>query len=137
MPPFRRDDDPTACRSVARGAIAFLLLTLACGNGTAPQCTGPVTVRTTMSATPIITWTPDCGVARLTIAAPPSLGVVHIAWSISSPGSEIESGVRYGRVPNGATESSPAIPLGSGAQLGILLEAPIGSTVGTAPLTVP
>jgi hypothetical protein len=67
----------------------------------------------------------------------PSLGSLTVFWSISSPDMRIESGVRYGRVPRGATESSPAVPLESGDRMGIQVEAPLGNTIGAVPLAVP
>ena len=99
-------------RSVAR--IAQLALA-GCGgdNGTGPPpaCTGMVDVVTTRERRPLITWTPNCTVARLQIVAPPVIGQPEAeAWDIRGGPTGIASGVRYGVLPNGATEEAPAYP---------------------------
>jgi hypothetical protein len=125
-------------RATVVASLSLLLTVAACaGDGVAPTCSGPVEMEVSNSLPPLITWTPDCGVASLVAVAPPSLGVPQVYWAISAGQREIESGVRYGRLPRGAVEESPPAPIPSGARIGIQVQAPRGTTIGSASWVAP
>ena len=97
---------------------AFICVLLAgCGGDTPIEpvtpCTSDVAVTATANPLPVVTWSPECGATRVTIVAPPSQGFFTF-WNIASPDGQIRPGVRYGQVPSGATEATPAQPLPSG-----------------------
>lgn len=73
----------------------------ACGGDTIADSMTPCTSDVTVPAT--------ANPVRL----PPRLGVGTL-WNISSSEGQIRSGVRYGKVPAGATEVTPVQPLQSG-----------------------
>ena len=121
-----------------RTSVLLSLAGLACGgDSTAPVCSGPVEVQVSTSVPPVISWTPDCGVARLSAVAPPSTGSFVVYWAIAAGDRQIESGVRFGQVPRGAVEESPPAFIPSGASVGIQLESPRGTMVGTASWVAP
>jgi hypothetical protein len=124
-------------RPTTRLLLVLVVAGLACGDATAPACTGQVTLTTSTSRTPVFTWTPNCGVASLSMATPPSAGLVNFYWNITSADARIESGVRYGRVPAGAVEVEPARPLPSGVQIGVQVTNASHQTIGATVLIVP
>jgi hypothetical protein len=120
-----------------RASIA-LVVTTACGDDPlAPACSGPVSVEVSASTPPVISWTPDCSIERLSAVAPPSRGFAVVYWSVTAGDRRIESGVRFGRVPRGAAEESPPAIIMSGTSVGILLESPRGTRVGAASWVAP
>ena len=120
-----------------RATVMLLVVCIACGDDPiAPGCSGPVNVQVSGSLPPVISWTPDCSIERLTAAGSPSMGFV-VYWAIAAGDRPIESGVRFGRVPAGAVEESPPGIVMSGAGVNFLLESPRGTTVGTASWVAP
>jgi hypothetical protein len=116
----------------------LLIAGVACGgDATAPVCSGQVEVQVSASLPPVISWTPDCSVARLSAVGPPSMGFFVLYWAIAAGDRQIESGVRFGQVPRGAVEESPPAFIMSGARVNIQLESPRGTTVGTASWVAP
>jgi hypothetical protein len=85
---------------------------------------------------PVVRWTPDCGVARLSATAPVFTGF-RVYWAIAAGERQIESGVRLGRLPSGAVEESPPGFIMSGASVIIQLESPRGTTIGTTSWVAP
>jgi hypothetical protein len=117
--------------------VALLVVSVACGDDPiAPACVGPVDVSVSGSSPPLIRWTPDCSVERLTAVTPPSLGFVQ-AWAIAAADRRIESGVRVGQVPSGAVEESSLGFVMSGTSLSIRVESPRGTILGTASWVAP
>jgi hypothetical protein len=92
----------------------------------------PVTTTVTGGATPLISWTPACRAFRLRVEALPSVGFgeYRIYWEVFSPAGNITPGVRYGAVPNGASETAPVQPLTSGRIIEYMLTDSIGVLVG-------
>lgn len=102
-----------------RSALAVLVgFGAACGGDTPidppTPCTAEVTVTATANPLPYVTWSPECGAGRVSMHIPPSQGLTPL-WYIASSESQIRSGVRYGEVPTGATEVTPAQPILSGS----------------------
>jgi hypothetical protein len=127
--------DARSC--LLRASVALLVAGVACGgDATAPVCSGQVDVQVSASLPPVISWTPDCSVARLSATAPPSMGFV-VYWAIAAGDRQIESGVRFGQVPRGTVEESPPAFIMSGARVNIQLESPRGTTVGTTSWVAP
>jgi hypothetical protein len=124
-------------RVLSGAPVALLITGIACrGDATAPVCSGPVEVQVSASLPPVISWTPDCSVARLSAVGPPSMGFV-LYWAIAAGDRQIESGVRFGQVPRGVVEESPPAFIMSGARVNIQLDSPRGTTVGTASWVAP
>jgi hypothetical protein len=124
-------------RVLVRALVALLVIGIACGDDPiAPVCSGPVDVRVSGSSPPVIRWTPDCSVDRLTAITPPSMGFVQ-SWVITAADRRIESGVRLGQVPSGAVEESSLGFVMSGTTLGIRVESPRGTILGTTTWTAP
>jgi hypothetical protein len=89
-------------------AAAMLLALVGCGSITAEggfppdACSGSVTVTVGSGTTPEFSWSPSCGVGQLIVSGP--TGQNWWAGPFRPP-------VRYGVLPAGAEESSPAEPL--------------------------
>ena len=128
-----------------RALFVMLLATASCTGSASPieyptPCIGAIalTVAATRATQPVITWTPRCGVARLTVESlPGSSGGSTVFWSITSTGHTLASGVRYGRVPDNATQVTPAAPLPSGQTVVIALHNDAGQVLGQTTVTVP
>ena len=121
-------------RLATRVSLALLLAGSACGgDSTAPECTA-VDVSLSTSVPPLITWRPNCGVARLSATSQVS---ARLFWAISAGDRPIESGVRYGEAPLGTIEHSTPHYLFSGTQIVIQLESPLETTVGSTIWVVP
>lgn len=125
-----------------RAALAAALVAAAgCGSGdpAGPRspCTGPVTLAASREARPRFTWSPDCAVARLVVLTPPSAGYVDVRWAVRGGDAGIASGVRYGSVPRGATEETPAAdyPFVPGVRVSVLNAQ--GAVLASAPLVAP
>ena len=94
---------------------AFLVAFTAagCGDSTGPSgaaCAGSVDVSVSSGTTPTISWMPNCRLWLVGVE-----GEDGDVWVILTPGRNgISSGVRYGRVPSGATSDGPAVPLVAG-----------------------
>jgi hypothetical protein len=117
--------------------VALLVASVACGDDPlAPACSGEVDVSVSGSSPPVISWTPDCSVERLSAVTPPSMGFAQ-SWSIAAGDRRIESGVRFGQVPSGAVEESSPGFIMSGTTFGIRLESPRGTIVGVGSWTAP
>ena len=124
-------------RVLLRASVALLLIGIACGDDPiAPACSGPVEVTVSGSLPPVIRWTPDCSVERLTAVTPPSMGFVQ-SWVITAADRRIESGVRLGQVPAGTVEESSLGIVMSGTTLGIRVESPRGTILGTTSWVAP
>lgn len=100
-------------------------------------CTGDVALTATAKPVPEVAWSPLCGVARLSIFLPPSTGFLTTLWSISSPSGQIASGVRYGQVPPGAVEVTPAHPLQSGSTVAVGVIGVDGKVIGQTSVRIP
>jgi hypothetical protein len=110
---------------------------VACGSDAiAPVCSGPVDVQVSASLPPVISWTPDCSVARLSATAPVFTGF-RVYWAIAAGERQIESGIRLGRLPPGAVEEIPPGFIMSGDRVIIQLEQPRGTTIGTTSWVAP
>ena len=119
-------------RALRWALVAVLVAGIACGDDPiAPACSGPVEVTVSGSLPPVIRWTPDCSVDRLTAVTPPSMGFVQ-SWVITAADRRIESGVRLGQVPAGTVEESSVGFLMSGTRFSIRVESPRGTVLGTA-----
>lgn len=124
-------------RALLRASVGLLLIGIACGDDPiAPACSGPVEVTVSGSLPPVIRWTPDCSVERLTAVTPPSMGFVQ-SWVITAGDRRIESGVRFGQVPSGAVEESSLGFLMSGTTFSIRVESPRGTILGTTSWVAP
>ncbi|HVE79238.1 MAG TPA: hypothetical protein VNA89_10270 [Gemmatimonadaceae bacterium] len=124
------------------GAVVAAALLAGCGGDDAPlqpvaPCTGPVSLTATSEALPLFTWTPECGVARLTVLSPPVTGPPVLRWEISSLTGRIASGVRYGSVPDGAIQTVPPRALVAGQTTGVTVYDQAGVIIGVAPVLIP
>ena len=90
------------------GGALFLLAAgiLSCSEPDTEGCTGDVDLSVTGSSLPSFSWVPDCAVTSLTVVDGGEQGL----WEINAQIGEntIESPVRFGQVPDGASESEPA-----------------------------
>ena len=117
--------------SLAVGALAR------CTDLLAP-CSGAVTVTSTSSVSPTLSWTPNCRIDKLVVEEPlpPSAGDSHLLWVISArtPGEGAAAPIRYGQVPASMQESVPAEPMAMGHSYRIRVLVG-GATVGERPFT--
>ena len=128
-----------------RALLVMLLATASCTGSASPieyptPCTGSIvlTVSATRATQPVVTWTPRCGVARLTVeSAPAANGASMLLWSITSAAHALASGVRYGRVPDNASQDVPPVPLASGQTVVIAVHDDQGQVLGQTTVTVP
>ena len=93
----------------------------ACSDGsvTAPTpvaCTGDVSVQAASGAVPTFTWRPACKAFALLVEEG-----AHDRWYVRAQPEGIAPSVRYGVVPVGAVEKSPADPLRSGGSYDFVL----------------
>jgi hypothetical protein len=121
--------------------VAAALASSACDdNSSEPMapCTQPVEMDVEFTNEFVIRWSPKCGVARLSVASPPSVGLGLAYWTITSETSSIASPVNFGVVPPGAVQigQSPVLLL-SGDVLAIQLRSATGGIVGQASVRVP
>ena len=129
----------------SRVLLVMLLATASCTGSASPieyptPCIGSIalTVAATRAAQPVVTWTPRCGVARLTVeSAPASNEASTLLWSITSAAHALASGVRYGRIPDNATQEVPPVPLASGRTVVIAVHNDQGHVLGQTTVTVP
>ena len=109
---------------------------LGCKDATAPAaCEGPLQVVVSPGVTPSISWSPACGISYLVVmAAPASPGALEtMVWGFTVPElTPLGPGVRYGRLPRGATEMVPAQPLRAGAAYRVYVTYLVGGDVGTS-----
>ncbi len=103
------------------------------------DCPAQVTVGVSAGKTPTFSWTPACGLALLTVQT--TSGATDL-WGIVTPGmNAIEPGVRYGEVPDGATESMVSVPLASGTSYRVTVSRftspadEVGQVIGTETFT--
>lgn len=76
------------------------------------DCRGPVTVNVSAGKQPTFSWTPECALFSLNVE-PANAG--NDLWGIISPGQNvIGPPVRYGIVPDGATQTADFVPLANG-----------------------
>lgn len=135
--PRARTRAPRVPRAIVVVLPAFLL-TGACGEATPtalrPSCSGrgSVAVSLTAEPTPLVTWSPDCAVARLTVERPQMLGVL-VEWDVRSTGAGIVSGVRLGQVPAHARAEVTAQGRLGGAGSFVSLYAADGTFLGGRP----
>ena len=111
-----------------------LLLTglLGCRGATAPDaCDGTLDVAVTPGVTPTIMWSPSCGISALVVSPEPGDGTSGTAvWAFSvSELAPLGPGVRYGRLPRGATELNPAQSLRAGASYRVYVWYTVGGDV--------
>ena len=82
-------------------------------------------VQVSAGLTPTIGWTPDCSVNKISVfqaltAQDPGGDPIFVGpemWEVHASqiaGNTIDPSVRYGQVPSGTTEGSPALPLIAG-----------------------
>lgn len=125
--------------------LVILLAAASCTGSASPieyptPCVGSIalTVAVTRSTQPVVTWTPRCGAARLTVESPAaSHGSSTVFWSITSAAHTLASGVRYGRVPDNATQDTPPAPLASGQTVLIVVHNDAGHILGQMTVTAP
>ncbi len=127
-----------------RAATRVLLVALlaGCGDDSGPveplgPCDTAVTLAASSAQVPQFTWSPPCGVARLTVTAPPAGGAPVVYWSITSLTSAIGSGVRYASLPAGAILTEGPRALVPGQTLGVTVHDQSGVQIGSASFTVP
>ena len=99
--------------------VASLLMLAGCSSDSDPAgpsvalspCTGAINVTVSSGTTPTFTWTPACTVAYMIVEEDAS-----DRWLLTATdrAKGIAPGVRYGTVPAGARESSPAVSLTRG-----------------------
>lgn len=84
-----------------------------------------VDLTVTVNPTPRFTWSPACLSPRLAVAD--SLG--NFVWQIDADsGSTLTSGITYGVVPAGATETIPAATLTAGHRYAVGVYRQVGTT---------
>ncbi len=103
------------------------------------DCPAQVTLDLSAGKTPTFSWTPACGLAVLAVEA---VNGGADQWSIVTPGmNAIEPGVRYGEVPDGATEATVSVPLASGTSYRVTVSRftnpadEVGQVIGTEAFT--
>jgi hypothetical protein len=101
--------------------LGVMTALVGCGSDTAPTpplapCSGALTVSVTSGTTPTISWSPACGVNRLSVdLVDAPAGTVSTVWGlVTSSSDEFGPSVRYGVVPNGATADPASAPLQAG-----------------------
>jgi hypothetical protein len=101
-----------------RSAVLALLLggLSGCQGTTAPAaCDGTLDVLVTPGVTPTFSWSPSCGISALVVTDESSVGAPAV-WAFTvSEFAPLGPGVRYGRLPHGATELNAAQSLRAGA----------------------
>jgi len=123
-----------------RSATLLLLLSglLGCRDATAPAaCDGKLDVLVSGGVTPIISWSPKCGISELAVfsePAPFSAGEYEsVVWAFTvSELTPIGPGVRYGRAPSGANVSKAAQALRTGADYRVVVTYTVGGDGITA-----
>ena len=120
--------------------IAFVVLAGACGDTAAP--TEPlvpcavdqeVTVSVTAEALPLITWSPNCTLALMTVKPETDQPTLH--WSVYSgdraPENPLASGIRYGELPDGFLQEISAKPLVPGTAYRVTVYRFVGGTASS------
>jgi hypothetical protein len=123
--------DPLDCSCVPMRLTTIALLSaLACSGcrddpfTAGNACEPTVSITVSPSSAPEFTWQPACGVSSLHVVRE----AAGTMWQVSSnpqpdftPTNEIQSGVVYGQVPEGAREFIPAEPLQVGQAYHVVL----------------
>lgn len=119
-----------------RRAFAFVVLLGlgACSSPTAPDapCGAEVSLVASSGTKPTFSWTPDCGVAQLTVT---TLGDSFFMWTVTSAPFGIGSGVKYGDTPKGASLTRAPTPLQDGVTYQVTIQNNNGDRVGLAVFT--
>lgn len=116
------------CNAGPRLFAACLGFASACGDGPTErlaECTEPVTVSVTAGTTPMISWTPACGIGFLTVRRPVSVTTgfeMEPQWTISSDGRLIGPPVRYGVRPRGTTQPVAPRQLVAGVSYDVVVD---------------
>jgi len=105
-------------RRVATTLLAMLVVA-GCDSGpNEPEiCDDAITVTQPSGLAPGFSWTPQCGVAAVSVATPvvTQFGVqAHVVWAIEAPGNQVMAPITYGSRPWGTTVLVEPEPLLSG-----------------------
>jgi hypothetical protein len=105
-------------RGVATTLLAMLFVT-GCDRGPSePEiCADAITLTQPSGLTPGFAWTPQCGVAAVSVATPvvTQFGVqAHVVWAIEAPANQVMAPLSYGSRPWGSTVLIEPEPLLSG-----------------------
>lgn len=113
---------------------------LSCSDNTAPvypePCDGvvQVSVSTDNAGTPVISWSPSCGMSRVAVStvAPNRLDETPL-WAFTVPeNATVGPGVLYGSAPERATVSSAPQALSPGTVYRVILTQTVGGDVAVA-----
>ena len=113
--------------------IIGVMLTSSCRSSTAVEdpvaasCSGNIMIAVTPGTTPVISWSPRCGISYLVVETVPGPGAAPAAmWSFYVPEQQpIGPSIVYGQAPLRATSNSPQ-PLHAGTKYRVRA----GQTVG-------
>lgn len=111
-------------RALSVAVLAAVAIVAACssdeptGPGTLSECTGDVVPAIGTGLEPVISWAPGCKLSLVLVEDSEGGGDV---WGVEAAGNSIEPGLRYGEVPEGATELEPPALLESGKSYRLVL----------------
>jgi hypothetical protein len=118
--------------------IAVLVVAGGCSHAAAPvavvpECVGQLAVAASQGTAPEISWSPTCGINRLSISdvnAP--VGTISTTWAISSVSGSFLPPVQYGILPTGATADAPLVALRAGRTYAVTLYRAGGEAIALA-----
>jgi hypothetical protein len=126
-------------RVAFRCAIAVLLVggAAGCDDSSAPliPCAESVTLSATRGTTPTIRWSPSCLAGSIIVEPLPLSQGFDTHWSVAAGTDLLAPGLRYGRLPGGATQNHAAIPLDPAEPYTVLLFSAEGELIAEREFT--